>query len=183
MAKPLRIPFPRGKARFRRLPSGFALAAMLMNPAVAAEATHGMVVSSQREASAAGLEILKNGGNAIDAAVAVGYALAVADPCCGNIGGGGFMLIHRAGGGDAFINFRETAPQAATQDMYIDAAGNPIRDASLYGYRAVAVPGTVKGLDLALTRYGRLSRAVVMAPAIALARDGFVRSLRTTPNI
>jgi gamma-glutamyltranspeptidase/glutathione hydrolase len=156
------------------LPSGFALAAMLMNPAVAAEATHGMVVSSQREASAAGLEILKNGGNAIDAAVAVGYALAVVDPCCGNIGGGGFMLIHRAGGGDAFINFRETAPQAATQDMYIDAAGNPIRDASLYGYRAVAVPGTVKGLDLALTRYGRLSRAVVMAPAIALARDGFV---------
>jgi gamma-glutamyltranspeptidase / glutathione hydrolase len=162
------------KIGFRRLPSGFALAAMLMSPAVAAEATHGMVVSSQREASAAGLEILKSGGNAVDAAVAVGYALAVADPCCGNIGGGGFMLIHRAGGGDAFINFRETAPGAATPGMYLDAAGNPIRDASLYGYRAVAVPGTVKGLDLALARYGHLSRAAVMAPAIALARDGFV---------
>jgi len=138
-----------------------------------------MVVSAQREASAAGLKILKAGGNAIDAAVAVGYALAVVDPCCGNIGGGGFMLIHTAGaaaheGGDVFINFRETAPAAATPAMYLDAAGDPIRDASRYGYRAVAVPGTVRGLDLALARYGRLGRAAVMAPAIALARDGFV---------
>jgi gamma-glutamyltranspeptidase/glutathione hydrolase len=137
-----------------------------------------MVVSAQREASAAGLAILKQGGNAIDAAVAVGYALAVVNPCCGNIGGGGFMLIRRAatgpGGGTVFINFRETAPGAATADMYLDASGNPIRDASLYGYRAVAVPGTVKGLDLALSRYGRLKREAVMAPAIALARDGFV---------
>ena len=158
------------------------LAALLAGPVLAAEATaqgtRGMVVTAQREASAAGLDILKAGGNAIDAAVAVGYALAVVDPCCGNIGGGGFMLIHRAPsgnrGGDTFVNFRETAPAAATQGMYLDAAGNPIRDASLYGYRAAAVPGTVRGLDLAQTRYGRLSRAAVMAPAIALARDGFV---------
>ena len=143
-------------------------------PGVAEEARHGMVVSAQRAASEAGLAILKAGGNAIDAAVAVGYALAVVDPCCGNIGGGGFMLIRRADGGAAFINFRETAPEAATAGMYLDAAGTPIREASLRGYLAVAVPGTVKGLDLALTSYGRLKREAVMAPAIALARDGFV---------
>jgi gamma-glutamyltranspeptidase / glutathione hydrolase len=148
--------------------------AVLLRPAVAEEARQGMVVSAQREASAAGLAILKAGGNAIDAAVAVGYALAVVDPCCGNIGGGGFMLIRRADGSTTFINFRETAPGAATADMYLDKDGNPIREASLRGYLAVAVPGTVKGLDLALNRYGRLKRAAVMAPAIALARDGFV---------
>src|SRR5271170_898073 len=148
-AKPLHIPFPGGKARFRRLPSGFALAAMLMNSAVAAEATHGMVVSSQREASAAGLEILKNGGYAVDAAVAVGYALAVADPCCGNIGGGGFMLIHRAAGGDAFINFRERAPLHATANMYLDAQGNVVPDRSTKTWLAIGVPGTVAGLERA----------------------------------
>jgi gamma-glutamyltranspeptidase/glutathione hydrolase len=143
-------------------------------PGVAEEARHGMVVSAQRAASEAGLAILKAGGNAIDAAVAVGYALAVVDPCCGNIGGGGFMLIRRADGGTIFINFRETAPGAATADMYLGNDGKPIREASLRGYLAVAVPGTVKGLDLALTSYGRLKRDAVMAPAVALARDGFV---------
>jgi gamma-glutamyltranspeptidase/glutathione hydrolase len=150
------------------------------DPAVAtAEGKSGMVVAAQREASAAGLAILKAGGNAVDAAVAVGYALAVVDPCCGNIGGGGFMLIHLAGAAaressDTFVNFRETAPEAANPGMYLDGAGNPIRDASRDGYRAVAVPGTVRGLDLAQTRYGKLKRDAVMAPAIALARDGFV---------
>jgi gamma-glutamyltranspeptidase/glutathione hydrolase len=162
---------------------GAMLGALLAAPALATEGPtaglHGMVASAQREASAAGLAILKAGGNAVDAAVAVGYALAVVDPCCGNIGGGGFMLIHTAGvaahqGGDSFINFRETAPGAATPTLYLDAAGNPIRAASRDGWRAVAVPGTVAGLDFALARYGKLSRAVVMAPAIALARDGFV---------
>jgi gamma-glutamyltranspeptidase/glutathione hydrolase len=149
-------------------------AALAPGAAPAAEGTHGMVVSAQREASAAGLRILQAGGNAIDAAVAVGYALAVVDPCCGNIGGGGFMLIHRPEAGDSVINFRERAPGAATADMYLDGAGNPIRDASLYGYRAVAVPGTVMGLDRALVQYGKLSRDVVVAPAIELARNGFV---------
>jgi gamma-glutamyltranspeptidase/glutathione hydrolase len=173
----LRVPFL-SKRIWLRVAAGAISVAMLANAASAAEATHGMVVTAQREASAAGLAILKAGGNAVDAAVAVGYALAVVDPCCGNIGGGGFMLIHRTAqdtqDSDTFVNFRETAPAAATPDMYLDAAGHPIRDASLYGYRAVAVPGTVKGLDLALSKYGRLSRAAVMAPAIALARDGFV---------
>ena len=149
-------------------------ATLLAGPTSATEARRGMIVTAQREASAAGLEILKAGGNAVDAAVAIGYALAVVDPCCGNIGGGGFMLIHRAHKGDVFVNFRETAPAAATPVMYLDAAGNPIGDASRYGYRAVATPGTVSGLDLALARYGTLGREKVLAPAIALARDGFV---------
>ena len=113
------------------------------------------------------------GGNAIDAAVAVGYALAVVEPCCGNIGGGGFMTIHLASGRDTFINFRETAPAAATAGMYLDPAGKPLPDLSRYGWRAIGVPGTVMGLDHALRKYGSLPRVAVMAPAIALARDGF----------
>jgi gamma-glutamyltranspeptidase/glutathione hydrolase len=133
-----------------------------------------MVVSAQHEASAAGLRILQAGGNAVDAAVAVGYALAVVDPCCGNIGGGGFMLVHTTDGRDSVINFRETAPRAARSDMFLDSAGNPVRERSLYGYLAAGVPGTVMGLDHALSKYGRLGRAAVMAPAIGLARDGFV---------
>ena len=133
-----------------------------------------MVASAQHEATGAGLAILAAGGNAVDAAVAVGYALAVVDPCCGNIGGGGFMLIHRADGQDVVIDFRETAPAAASRDMYLDPSGKVEKAASLHGYRAAGVPGTVMGLDAALTRYGRLGRATVMAPAIALARAGFV---------
>ena len=133
-----------------------------------------MVVTAQHEASTIGLGILTAGGNAVDAAVAVGYALAVVDPCCGNIGGGGFMLIHRADGTDSVINFRETAPEAANPGMFLDAAGAVLREASLYGYRAAGVPGTVMGLDRARVQYGRLGREAVMAPAIALARDGFV---------
>jgi len=127
-----------------------------------------MVVSAQHEASAAGLAILKSGGNAVDAAVAVGYALAVVEPCCGNIGGGGFMVIRRADGRETFLDFRETAPAAAHPGMYGAA------EDSRYGYRAAGVPGTVAGLDRALAEYGTLSRARAMAPAIALARDGFV---------
>src|SRR5947207_10144886 len=143
-------------------------------PAATAEGERGMVATAQHEASEAGLQILRAGGNAIDAAVAVGYALAVVDPCCGNIGGGGFMLIHTADGRDSVIDFREMAPRAATADMFLDSARNPVRDRSLYGYLAVGIPGTVKGLDHALMEYGTLGRATVMAPAIALARNGFV---------
>src|SRR5438067_268487 len=151
-----------------------AMARAMAAPSSTAEGERGMVVSAQHEASEAGLKILQAGGNAIDAAVAVGYALAVTDPCCGNIGGGGFMLVHTADGRDSVINFRETAPHAATPDMFLNAAGNPVRERSLYGYLAAGVPGTVMGLDHALAAYGRLGRAAVMAPAIALARDGFV---------
>ncbi|CAX56899.1 gamma-glutamyltransferase [Erwinia pyrifoliae] len=142
--------------------------------APAVEARHGMVVSSQAIASQVGVDILKQGGNAIDAAVAVGYAQAVVNPCCGNIGGGGFMLIHLAGGKETFINFRETAPAAARADMYLDDKGQVRSDASLHGYSSVAVPGTVMGLDYAQAHYGKLSRQQVMAPAIKLAQEGFV---------
>ena len=148
------------------------LAQAASQPAV--EAQHGMVVSSQRYASEVGARILQEGGNAVDAAVAVGYALAVVNPCCGNIGGGGFMTIHLADGRNTFINFREIAPAAATERMYLDVQGNPIKDLSLYGYLAAGVPGTVMGLDRALAEYGRLPRSKVMAPAIKLARGGFI---------
>jgi gamma-glutamyltranspeptidase / glutathione hydrolase len=135
-----------------------------------------MVVTANRRASEAGAAILRAGGNAVDAAVAVGYALAVVDPCCGNIGGGGFMTLRLADGRTRFIDFRETAPAVATRDMYLDAQGNVIPESSWIGWRAVAVPGTVLGLDTALARYGTMTRAQVMAPAIVLARDGFTLS-------
>jgi len=160
-----------------------ALASLLTAPtsagplaAPAVEAEHGMVVSAHRLASEAGVHILQAGGNAVDAAVAVGYALAVVDPCCGNLGGGGFMTIHLADGRETFINFRETAPTAASAGMYLDGDGRPIDELSRNGYLAVAVPGTVLGLDRAAAEYGRLPRATLMAPAIGLARDGFVLS-------
>jgi gamma-glutamyltranspeptidase/glutathione hydrolase len=142
----------------------------------AVEAEHGMVVSAQHYASEVGAGILAEGGNAIDAAVAVGYALAVVDPCCGNLGGGGLMTIHLKNGRDTFINFRETAPAAATAAMYLDAAGHPINELSRAGYLAAGVPGTVMGLERAATEYGRLARTALIAPSIALARDGFVLS-------
>ncbi|CNH80956.1 gamma-glutamyltranspeptidase [Yersinia aldovae] len=140
----------------------------------AVEAKNGMVVTSQYLASQVGTDILKMGGNAVDAAVAVGYAQAVVNPCCGNIGGGGFMTIHLADGTDTFINFRETAPAAASADMYLDKEGKVTKDASLYGYLAAGVPGTVLGMDSAQNKYGKLTRQQVMAPAIKLAREGFV---------
>jgi len=138
---------------------------------VAAE--NGMVVTSQHLASQAGVEILKAGGNAVDAAVAVGYAMAVVNPCCGNLGGGGFATIRFADGRAVFVNFREKAPLAATANMYLDAKGELIENASLVGYLAVAVPGSVLGLDTMLAKYGTMSRAAVMAPAIKLAEEGF----------
>ncbi|PFH09022.1 gamma-glutamyltranspeptidase/glutathione hydrolase [Collimonas sp. PA-H2] len=142
--------------------------------APAVEAKNGMVVTSQHLASQVGADILKMGGNAVDAAVAVGYAQAVVNPCCGNIGGGGFMTIHLADGRDTFINFRETAPAAASANMYLDANGKAITNASLFGYLAAGVPGTVLGLDSAQRKYGKLTRAQVMQPAIKLARDGYI---------
>ncbi|OSN09370.1 gamma-glutamyltransferase [Lonsdalea britannica] len=140
----------------------------------AVEAKQGMVVSSQHLASQVGVDILKMGGNAVDAAVAVGYAQAVVNACCGNIGGGGFMTLHLANGKDTFINFRETAPAAAKADMYLDAEGKVNPGASLYGYLAVGVPGTVMGLETAREKYGTMSRQQLLAPAIKLAREGFI---------
>lgn len=133
-----------------------------------------MVVTEQHLASEVGLEVLRAGGNAIDAAVAVGYALAVVNPCCGNLGGGGFMTIHLANGKNTFLNFREKAPQAARADLFLDAQGNVIPGLSTKSYLAVGVPGTVLGLERALAEYGTMPRQRLIAPAIRLAEQGFV---------
>ena len=136
-------------------------------------AEHEMVVSAHHLASKAGIDVLKAGGNAVDAAVAVAYALAVTFPEAGNLGGGGFMTVRFHDGRVAFIDFRETAPGAATATMYLDASGNPVPERSRRGYLAVGVPGTVAGLELARAKYGTKPRAALMADAIRLARDGF----------
>ena len=137
-------------------------------------ARHAMVVTAQHLATEVGVKILKEGGNAIDAAVAVGYALAVVHPCCGNIGGGGFMMIHLASGRTVFLDFREKAPLKATPTLYQNAKGQVVPGLSTQTYLAVGVPGTVLGLDTALRKYGTMTRQQVMAPAIRLARDGYV---------
>src|ERR1700727_2745031 len=136
-------------------------------------AQHGIVVSIHEQASRAGVEIMQAGGNAIDAAVATGFALAVVHPPAGNIGGGGFMLIRMADGKAHFIDYREKAPAAATRDMYLDGQGNVIEGASEYGYEAIGVPGSVAGLVYAEQRYGKLTLPKVMAQAIRLAREGY----------
>ncbi len=137
-------------------------------------AEHGMVVSAHHLASEAGVEVLQKGGNAVDAAIAVAYALAVTFPEAGNIGGGGFMTIRLADGRQTFLDFRETAPAAATAAMYRDKAGNVIPELSTRGYKAVGIPGTVAGLEMAREKYGTRPRVELMAAAIGLARDGFV---------
>ena len=141
-----------------------------MHPVHAPQA---MVVTVHELASEAGVAVLKAGGNAIDAAVAVGFALAVVHPQAGNIGGGGFMLIRLKNGQTHFLDFRETAPARATATMYQDARGRVVADRSLIGYLAAGVPGSVKGLTFAEQHFGKLNLAQVMAPAIRLARQGY----------
>ena len=136
-------------------------------------ASHAMVASVHELGSRAGVETMQAGGNAVDAAVSTGFALAVVHPQAGNLGGGGFMLIRMADGSTRFIDYREKAPAAATANMYLDAQGNVMENASLVGYKAIAVPGSVAGLVYAEKKYGKLSLEKVMAPAIKLARDGF----------
>lgn len=134
---------------------------------------HGMVATDEALGSEAGVEILKRGGNAVDAAAAVAFALAVVEPAAGNIGGGGFMLVRLSDGRSTFFDYREVAPGRATRDMYIGPDGKLVKNLSVIGYKSVAVPGTVAGLELALKTYGKLKLADVMAPAIHLAEDGF----------
>lgn len=137
-------------------------------------AKNGMVASEQELATQIGVDILKAGGNAVDAAVAVGFALAVALPNAGNIGGGGFMMVHDARSGkDIALDFREVAPRGASRNMYLDAGGKVIDGKSLYTHYAVGVPGTVAGMTHALSRWGSMPLARVMAPAIALADKGY----------
>src|ERR1700741_5307638 len=137
-----------------------------------------MVATDEELGSKAGVEILKRGGNAVDAAVAIAFALAVVEPAAGNIGGGGFMLVRLASGKTTFLDYREVAPGKATRDMYIGKDGKLDEEASVIGYRSVAVPGTVAGLALALKTYGAMKFADVMAPAIRLAENGFPISKR-----
>jgi gamma-glutamyltranspeptidase/glutathione hydrolase len=136
-------------------------------------ARHGMVGSTDEGASRAGLQVLQQGGNAVDAAVAVGFALAVTYPAAGNLGGGGFMVIRMADGRETTFDYREVAPAGAQRDMFLDNAGEPVTGRSRVGPLAAGVPGSVAGMALAQKRFGRLPLATVMAPAIALARDGF----------
>jgi gamma-glutamyltranspeptidase / glutathione hydrolase len=150
-----------------------ALAGGGMHPEIS---EHGMVASVHELASRAGVEMMQAGGNAIDAAVATGFALAVVHPSAGNLGGGGFMLVRMKDGATHFLDFREKAPGKATANMYQDAQGNVIPKLSIIGYKAVGVPGSVKGLVYAEQHFGKLGLKRVMEPAIRLARDGFALS-------
>jgi len=145
-------------------------------PRDAVRGAKAMVATDEELGSNAGVEILKRGGNAVDAAVAVGFALAVVEPVAGNIGGGGFMLVRLADGRATFLDYREVAPGKATRNMYIKPDGKLDEEASVIGYKSVAVPGTVAGLELALKTYGTMKLAEVMGPAIRLAENGFVVS-------
>ncbi len=150
-------------------------------------ASHAIVASVHELASRAGVEMLRSGGNAVDAAVATGFALAVVHPQAGNLGGGGFLLLRNATGETRFIDFREKAPAAATANMYLDAHGNVIpessKDSSVVGYKSIGVPGTVAGLVYAEKQYGKLSIEKVMAPAIKFARDGFPLAYEDTQDL
>jgi gamma-glutamyltranspeptidase/glutathione hydrolase len=150
-------------------------------------APHAIVATVHELASRAGVEMLSSGGNAVDAAVATGFALAVVHPQAGNLGGGGFLLLRNASGETHFIDFREKAPAAATENMYLDAQGNVIpnssKDSSIVGYKSIGVPGSVAGLVYAERKYGKLSLEKVIAPAIKLARDGFPLAYEDTQDL
>src|SRR2546426_6227487 len=151
------------------------LLTVLVVPAQARQpvhAKHGMVVAMEAIAADVGVSVLQQGGNAIDAAVATGFALAVTHPFAGNIGGGGYMLIRLADGRTTFIDFRERAPEKSTRNMYLDAKGDLTRD-SIEGWRSSGVPGSVRGFEMAVTKYGKRKWAENMAPAIELASKGF----------
>ncbi|NUQ72336.1 MAG: gamma-glutamyltransferase [Polyangiaceae bacterium] len=155
-AKPKARALPKGKAEAPRVALG----------------TEGAVASQEANATDVGVDILKRGGNAVDAAVAVGFALAVTHPSAGNIGGGGFMVIRLANGEKLALDYREVAPGAASRDMYLDKAGNPTKD-SVNGAKAAGIPGTVAGLAVAHAKLGKLSWKDVVAPSVRLAREGF----------
>jgi gamma-glutamyltranspeptidase/glutathione hydrolase len=146
-------------------------------------AKHAMVVTIHHDATDAGIAILRQGGNAIDAAVAVGFALAVVYPAAGNIGGGGFMLIRDKNGKTHFLDYREKAPAAASADMYLDEQKNVVPGLSTVGYKASGVPGTVAGLVYAQRHFGKLTLAQDMAPAIRLATEGYVLSTEEAQNL
>jgi len=145
-------------------------------PREAVRGAKAMVATDEELGSKAGVEILRRGGNAVDAAVAVAFALAVVEPAAGNIGGGGFMVVRLADARTSFLDYREVAPGAATRNMYITPDGKLDEEASVIGYKSVSVPGTVAGLELALKTYGTMKLADVIEPAIRLAENGFAVS-------
>src|SRR5256712_3369469 len=165
------------------LSASLALVPQIFNAPIAAasrepvRARHGIVASTNEIASKVGVDILKRGGNAVDAAIAVASALAVTHPAAGNLGGGGFMIIRLKGGGETAIDYREMAPAAATRNIYLDKNGKVIEGdgGSIEGYRAAGVPGTVRGMELALKKYGshRLTWSQLIEPARTLAANGF----------
>ena len=169
-------------AIFGRLAGFYILAAGLWSVVLPANAAsmrpvaseRGMVVTAQHLATEVGVKVLKAGGSAIDAGIAVGYALAVVYPAAGNLGGGGFMTIRFADGRKTFLDFREKAPRAASRDMYLDKDGNVINGLTTTGWLAVGIPGTVSGLEYARKKYGTMTRAALIGPAIGLAEDGFI---------
>ncbi|MCP8688640.1 gamma-glutamyltransferase [Marinobacterium sedimentorum] len=168
------------------VPAGVAQAAAILegDRSVPVDARNGMVVTSHYLATDEALKVLENGGNAIDAAVTAAFALAVTQPRSGNIGGGGFMLVSSETAGEVVaIDYREKAPAGATRDMFLDKDGNADSDLSRYSHKAAGVPGTVAGLALALEKYGTLSLADALAPAIRLAEDGFVIPSRFSDGI
>jgi gamma-glutamyltranspeptidase/glutathione hydrolase len=171
LAGVLALPFAFADAQQRGRPAATAPIAAVQP----VTAQHGMVVAQESRAARIGADILRKGGNAVDAAVAVGFAMAATYPVAGNLGGGGFMVIHRASGENIAIDYRETAPQAATRDMFLDDKGNADPHKSRDSALGVGVPGTVAGLALALARYGsgQFTLADLIAPATKLARDGF----------
>src|ERR1700682_1755292 len=163
------------------------VASLTAAPLRPTHAPHAIVTSVHELASRAGVEMLHSGGNAVDAAVATGFALAVVYPQAGNLGGGGFLLLRTATGATHFIDFRDKAPAAATENMYLDAQGNVIpdsgKDSSVVGYKSIGVPGSVAGLVYAEKKYGKLSLEKVIAPAIKLARDGFPLAYEDTQDL
>ena len=170
---------------FRRLALVFALilaASVWLAGREPVRARKAMVVAQEPNATDAGLAVLKAGGNAVDAAVAIAFALSVTHPSAGNIGGGGFLLARFADGRTTFIDFREAAPAGASHDMYLDAEGKPTRD-SLVGWRAAGVPGTVRGLELAHKKYGRKPWAELVRPAVDFATNGFELSYAEASSI
>lgn len=154
----------------------------LLQAAEPVQASHAMVVAEEAKAADVGVAVLKSGGNAVDAAVAVGFALAVTHPFAGNIGGGGFMLVRFADGRSTFIDFRERAPGKSSHDMYLDAQGEPTHD-SIEGWKAAGVPGTIRGFELAQKKYGRKRWADLLAPAIELGKNGFAVSARAAEQM
>src|SRR5512135_1902861 len=168
-----------------------ALVGVIYSPAHAREpvrARHAMVGAQEPLATEVGVQVLKDGGNAVDAAIAVGFALAVTHPYAGNLGGGGFMLIRFADGRSTFLDFRERAPEKASRNMYVDVSGKPTRE-SLDGWKSAGVPGTVRGFELAHRKYGSRKWAGLIEPAIALAEHGFpasyalAESLKSSRNL